>query len=246
MITSTDITMTPLSSPTFVIYFALNLLITCLVYKLSSKLYNACLHLPLLQPFCHPLILSGLTLIVLLNLAAIPTVDYQENSQLIMMMLAPATVAFGVPLYKNLSILSQYRYTIIFPLLLGAIVSPCSALLLLWLFNVDGQLLLSMVSKSITSPIAIDITKLLGGIPAIAVIFVIISGIIGAAVATPLFSILTIKHDISKGLSLGIASHAIGTSSAVKISSKCAAFSVLAMCLNGLLTTVVIVIFSKI
>ncbi|WP_057830382.1 LrgB family protein [Colwellia sp. TT2012] len=82
-----------------------------------------------------------------------------------------------------------------------------------------------------SSPIAIDITKLVGGI-------------IGAALATPLFSLLAIKHDISKGLSLGIASHAIGTSSAVQISEQCAAFSVLAMCLNGLLTTVVIVLFS--
>lgn len=238
--------MTSLFTPTMIIYLVINLLITWLVFKLSSRLYNTCRYLPLLQPFFHPLILSGVTLISLLKLSDIPIVDYQENSQFIMMMLGPATVALGVPLYKNLSVLSRYKSTIIFPLLLGAIISPCSALLLLWIFNVDSALLLSMVSKSITSPIAIDITKLLGGIPAIAVIFVIISGIIGASVATPLFSTLAIKHDISKGLSLGIASHAIGTSSAVQISSQCAAFSVLAMCLNGLFTTLVIVLFSMI
>jgi putative effector of murein hydrolase len=114
------------------------------------------------------------------------------------------------------------------------------------MFKVDNSLLLSMVSKSITSPIAIDITELLGGIPAIAVIFVIVSGIIGAAVAAPLFSMLAIKHDISKGLSLGVASHAIGTANAVQISSQCAAFSVLAMCLNGLFTTLMIVSFTLI
>lgn len=90
---------------------------------------------------------------------------------------------------------------------------------------------------------AIDITKLVGGVPAIAVIFVIISGIIGAAMATPLFSMLAIKHDISKGLSLGIASHAIGTASAVQLSAQCAAFSILGMCLNGLFTTLVIVCY---
>jgi len=236
--------LTPLLSPAMVLYLAINLFITWLVFRLSSNLYKTCQHLPLLQPFCQPLILSGLTLILLLTLLGIPTVDYQENSQIIMMMLAPATVALAVPLYKNLSVLKQYQSTIILPLLLGAIISPCSALLLLWLFNVDSALLLSMVSKSITSPIAIDITKLLGGIPAIAVIFVIISGIIGAAIATPIFSILAIKHDISKGLSLGVASHAIGTSTAVQISSPCAAFSVLAMCLNGLFTTLIIVSFS--
>ena len=219
---------------------AVNLLITCTVFNLSSKLYHYSKHFPL----THPLILSGLVLVALLSAFDIAIEDYQQNSQVIMMMLAPATVALGVPLYKNLAVLAKYKSAIFIPLLLGAIISPCSALLLLWLFKVDSSLLLSMISKSITSPIAIDITKLVGGIPAIAVIFVIISGIIGAALATPLFSLLAIKHDISKGLSLGIASHAIGTSSAVQISEQCAAFAVLATCLNGLLTTLVIVLYS--
>jgi len=231
--------LTPAIPPMIIIALMINLLITWLVFKLSSRLYNTCRQFPLF----HPLILSGVTIIALLSLFGIPTLRYRDNSHLIMMMLAPATVALGVPLYKNLSVLSQYKNTIILPLILGAIISPCSALLLLWLFKVDNTLLLSMVSKSITSPMAIDITKLVGGIPALAVIFVIISGIIGAAIATPLFSMLAIKQDISKGLSLGIASHAIGTSSAVQISAQCAAFSVLAMCLNGLLTTLIITIY---
>lgn len=219
---------------------AINLLITYLVFTVSVKLYHYCNQFPLL----HPLIISGITLVTLLTVFNISIEDYQKNSQVIMMMLAPATVALGVPLYKNLAVLVKYKSTVFIPLILGAIISPCSAILLLCLFKVDSSLLLDMISKSITSPMAIDITKLVGGTPAIAVIFVIISGIIGAALATPLFSLLAIKHDISKGLSLGIASHAIGTSSAVQISEQCAAFSVLAMCLNGLLTTMVIVIFS--
>lgn len=229
-------------SSTMLLMLAVNLSITWLVFKLSSKLYRYCNQFPLM----HPLILSGLALFALLNAFHIPIENYQQNSQLIMMMLAPATVALGVPLYKNLAVLAKYKSAIFLPILLAAIISPCSALLLLWLFNVDSSLLLSMISKSITSPIALDITKLVGGIPAIAVIFVIISGIIGAAVATPLFSLLAIKHDISKGLSLGVASHAIGTSAAVQISEQCAAFSVLAMCLNGLFTTMVIVVFSMV
>jgi len=223
-----------------VMILVLNLSFTYLVFTVSVKLYHHCNQFPLL----HPLILSGITIVALLTIFNISIEDYQKNSQVIMMMLAPATVALGVPLYKNLALLVKYKSAIFIPLILGAIISPCSAILLLWLFQVDSSLLLNMISKSITSPMAIDITKLVGGTPAIAVIFVIISGIIGAALATPLFSLLVIKHDISKGLSLGIASHAIGTSSAVQISEKCAAFSVLAMCLNGLLTTMLIVLFS--
>ncbi len=227
-------------SSTMLIMLTANLLITWFVFTLSTSLYNTCRQFPLF----HPLILSAITLILLLTVFDISIQAYQQNSEVLMMMLAPATVALGVPLYKNLQILSQYKNVICLPLLLGALISPCSALFLLWLFDVDHTLLLSMVSKSITSPIAIDITNIIGGIPALAVIFVIISGIIGAAIATPLFSFLSIEHPISKGLALGVASHAIGTSAALQISDQCAAFSVLAMCLNGVFTTIIIVVYT--
>lgn len=232
--------LTPLTTAAF----AINLLVTWGVFKLSSRLYSAYRKNSLLQPLFHPLIITGVTLIALLKYLGISTEQYQENSQFIMMMLAPATVALGVPLYKNLTVLVKYKYAIVLPMLLGAIISPCSAIFCLWIFEVDTALTLSMISKSITSPIAIDITKIVGGIPAIAVIFVIVSGIIGAAISAPLFTRLVIKHNISKGLALGVASHAIGTSSAIQISEECAAFSVLALSLNGLFTTLIIVIFS--
>ena len=190
-------------SSTILLLLTANLLATWIIFNFANKLYHRINYFPLAQP----LILSGLILVALLTVFDIPIEDYQQNSQVIMMMLAPATVALGVPLYKNIAVLVKYKNAILIPLLSGAFISPCSALLVLWLLGGDDSLLLSMISKSITSPIAIDITKIVGGIPTIAVIFVIISGIIGSALAAPLFSFLAIKHDISKGLSLGIASH---------------------------------------
>ena len=214
-----------------------NIFCTLIIFKFSVKLFQLSNQFALL----HPLIISSGVIMLLLYALNISFESYQEHSEVITYMLSLATVALGVPLYKNLRLLFQYKYSILTPLLLGAIISPASAIFILWLFNVEHNLLLSMVSKSITSPIAIKITEVIGGIPSIAVIFVILSGLIGAAVAEVLFDKLSIKSDISKGLALGIASHAIGTSRAFQISETCAAFSVLAMCLNGIITTSIIV-----
>ena len=90
---------------------ALNLLITYTVFNLSSKLYLFCKHFPLI----HPLILSALVLVALLSVFDIAIEDYQQNSQVIMMMLAPATVALGVPLYKNLAVLAKNKSAIFIP-----------------------------------------------------------------------------------------------------------------------------------
>ena len=194
-------------------------------------------------PLLHPLITASLGLITALYLAGINTQVYIDSTQVLVYMLGPATVALGVPLYNNFSKLMKYKRQLLLPLTLGAITSPLCAVGLLAAFNIDPIVLKSMASKAITSPIAIDITTLLNGIPALAVLFVLISGITGAAFATNLFSILKVKNDISKGIAIGVSAHAIGTARAVQISEECAAFSVIAMCINGITAAVVVVIY---
>jgi putative effector of murein hydrolase len=224
------------------LYIGLSLLATIVIYLLSVRVFNACHQ----NPFLHPLIISCTSLITLLYLFDLSIQSYQGHSQVLVELLSLATVALGLPLYKNLSQLKQSFKTIYLPLLVGAVLSPMTAIILLLVFGVDQLLINSMVSKAITSPIAIDITLLTNGIPAIAVIFVILSGIIGSAVATPLFNKLQINHEMSKGIALGVSAHAIGTARAFQISPKCAAFSVLAMCLNGLITTVAVVLWLQV
>ena len=217
----------------------INISCTLVIFRISVKLFQRSKNFALL----HPLIISSGAIMLLLYALDISFESYKAHSEVITYMLSPATVALGVPLYKNLKLLFHYRYVVLIPLVLGAIISPLSAIAILWLFDVEHSLVLSMASKSITSPIAIQITEVIGGIPSIAVIFVILSGLIGAAVAESLFDKLSIKSDMSKGLALGIASHAIGTAKAFQISETCAAFSVLAMCLNGIVTTLIIVLW---
>lgn len=224
------------------LYIGLSLLVTIVIYLSSVRLFNLCNQ----NPFVHPLIISCSSLIALLYLLDINIQSYQTQSHILVELLSLATVALGLPLYKNLNQLKQSFKTIYLPLLVGAVLSPVTAIILLLVFGVDQLLINSMVSKAITSPIAIDITLLTDGIPAIAVIFVILSGIIGSAIATPLFNQLQIKDEMSKGIALGVSAHAIGTARAFQISPKCAAFSVLAMCLNGLITTVAVVLWLQV
>lgn len=223
-------------------YISLSLFATIVIYIISVRVFSLCKQ----NPLTHPLIISCGSLIGLLYLLEIDVQSYQVHSQVLVELLSLATVALGLPLYKNLGQLKQSFKIIYLPLLVGALLSPISAILLLQIFDVDKLLVNSMVSKAITSPIAIDITLLTEGIPAVAVIFVILSGIIGSAIATPLFSKLQIKNEMSKGVALGVSAHAIGTARAFQLSPKCAAFSVLAMCLNGLITTVSVVIYLQI
>ena len=194
-------------------------------------------------PLLHPLITASLILITALYFFDIDTQIYIDNTQILVYMLGPATVALGVPLYNNFSKLMKYKHQLILPLTLGAIASPLFAIGLLAAFNIEPIVLKSMASKAITSPIAIDITQLLNGIPALAVLFVLVSGITGAAFATNIFSALKVKSDISKGIAIGVSAHAIGTARAIQISEECAAFSVIAMCINGITVAVVVVIY---
>lgn len=209
---------------------------------LASKAFQKSKGFPLL----HPLITASLSLIAFLYLTGIEVETYLVSTELLVYLLAPATVALGVPLYSNTKSLLVYKWQLFLPLLTGAILSPLIAITFLLMFDVDIKVLNSMVSKAITSPIAIDITKLLNGVPALAVLFVLVSGIIGAAFATSLFSVLKIKSDISKGVAIGVSAHAIGTARAIQISEQCAAFSVIAMCLNGVSTAVLVVAYVNI
>ncbi len=206
---------------------------------IASKIFQKSKGFPLL----HPLITASISLIAFLSFTDIKVETYLVSTELLIYLLAPATVALGVPLYSNFKSLMVYKWQLFLPLVAGAILSPLTAIGFLLMFDVDVQVLNSMVSKAITSPIAIDITKLLNGVPALAVLFVLVSGIIGAAFATSLFSLLKVENDISKGVAIGVSAHAIGTARAVQISEQCAAFSVIAMCLNGVTTAVLVVAY---
>ena len=212
------------------------LFLTCFAYLLALKLYEKAGTSPLL----HPLITTSLLVGAMVYLSSTPVEDYQQHAQLLHFLLGPATVALAVPLYRQFHQVSENHRRILLPVLVGGTVAPVSAVLILLALDADLILVLSTWTKSITTPLAMESTLVLGGEPGLAAVIVIITGIIGAVFADKLFKVCRVNDDISKGVALGTVAHAVGTAQAFLKSEKAGAFSSLALCINGVVTAILL------
>ena len=210
------------------------LIATLVAFKFGIIVYEKFNKHTLLQP----IIIAYVILLSLIMYTNTSFEEYFKSVEIIHFFLGPATVALALPLYKNLKYIKSLFLPIVLTLFIAGVFSIVIAVLLLWIFGADLPTMLSMTTKSITAPIAIITSQQIGGIPSLAVGFVLITGIIGALFGTIVFKLINIKHDTSKGFALGLVSHGIGTARAIEISEKAAAFSALAMGLSGIFTAI--------
>ena len=153
-------------------------------------------------------------------------------------LLGPATVALAIPLYRNLGRVRATLVPMCAALLLGSLTAIVSAVLVGGLLGVPVALLASLAPKSVTTPIAMSLAKANGGIPALAAVFVIVTGVFGAIVVTPLMNALGIRDYAARGFAVGLAAHGIGTARAFQVDALAGAFAGIALGLNGALTAV--------
>ncbi|SCK04797.1 LrgB family protein [Vogesella sp. LIG4] len=188
----------------------------------------------------HPLantVLLGATFVVLALLAlGMNFEQYQRGGSFIQFLLGPVTVALAIPLYNNLGRLRRNAGAILCSILIGSIAGVVTAVLCGQLFGLPHQVLLSLAPRSVTTPIAMGVAEVLGGIPALAATFVIVTGIIGAVCARPLARLFGIKDDVVLGVATGVAAHGIGTARVFQLSETAGAFAGLAMGVTGLFT----------
>ncbi len=210
------------------------LIATLAAFKLGIIIYEKCNKHTLLQP----IIIAYVILLSLIIFTNTSFEEYFKSVEIIHFFLGPATVALALPLYKNLKYIKSLFLPIVLTLFIAGVFSIVIAVSLLWVFGADLPTMLSMTTKSITAPIAIITSQQIGGMPSLAVGFVLITGIIGALFGTIVCKLVNIKHDTSKGFALGLVSHGIGTARAIEISEKAAAFSALAMGLSGIFTAI--------
>lgn len=203
------------------------------VYKRSSKAW-------FFQALFHPLITSSTLIICLLYLSKTSISDYQSYTILLSLLLGPATVALALPLYNQCRLLMAMNWRVLIPIIFAGIVSPLLAWTCLKLLDTPLNLQMTVLVKSITTPLAMDAANAIGGLSALAAVLVISSGIIGAVFGPSLFTLLKIKNEAAQGIALGSVSHAIGTARAISISEVCAAFSTLALCVNGIATAIIL------
>ena len=184
----------------------------------------------------NPILLTIASLILFLKLTGISYETYQAGGQLIEFWLKPAVVALGVPLYLQLEMIKKQLLPILLSQLVGCLVGIVSVVLVAKLLGATPDVICSLAPKSVTTPIAMEVSDTTGGIPSLTAAVVVMVGLFGAVFGFKILTLGRVKSPIAQGLSMGTASHAIGTSAAMEVSRKYGAYASLGLTLNGILT----------
>lgn len=203
-------------------------------YLLAISLYRRFNSSPLLLP-----VLIGTLLVVsLLLVTNTPYETYFEGAQFIHFLIGPATVALAIPLYNQLPRLKLLWKPLSLALIIGTCVGLVSSVTLTWLLGGSPEMIISMAPKSATMPIAMALSDYFGGQPSLAAVSVALTGISGSMMASPLLWLLRINDPVVRGVSMGVAAHAIGTARMIQIDETMGAFAALAMGVTGILTAI--------
>ena len=187
----------------------------------------------------NPIFVAIVVIICYLKITKVSFATYRANAQLIEFWLKPAVVALGVPLYMQFKAIQRLWFPLIVAQFIGSCVGIVSAVLVAKLFGASNIVVISMAAKSVTTPIAMEVTTSLGGIPALTAAVVVITGVLGAIMGFKTLSYGHVNSPIAQGLSMGSATHAVGASTAMGHSPKYGAFASLGIILNGIFTSLI-------
>ncbi len=193
----------------------------------------------------NPLLLGSIFVIIFLSLLNIPYADYKASAQPINYLLLPATVSLAVPLYEKLELLKKNMAAIIAGITAGTLVSLVSVLILSLVLRLEHEQYITMLPKSVTTAISMDVSSELGGIAALTGAIVILTGICGNLLAASACKWFHITEPIAKGIAIGTSSHAVGTSKALEMGDVEGAMSGLSIAVAGVLTAVLCPVFSQ-
>jgi predicted murein hydrolase (TIGR00659 family) len=205
-------------------------------YLAADGLARAARRHPLVNPVAIAIALLGAML-------ALTGTDYQtyfNGAQFVHFLLGPATVALGVPLYRNLELVKRNLLPMAAALVVGAMVAIVSALVVAKALGAPRAVLVSLAPKSVTAGVAMAVSETLGGAPPLTAVLVIATGILGAMAVTPLMNALGIRDYAARGFAAGLASHGIGTARAFAVDPVAGVFAGLAMGLNAVVTPALI------
>lgn len=187
---------------------------------------------------CNNLVIAGLLIVAVLKIFNIPYDAYNQGGSLINMFLVPATACLAVTIYSKIDLLKKYWIPVVVGCTVGVITSVASVLTMCRLFGLDREMTMSLLPKSVTTPIASAVAEGNGGIVSIAVAAVIFTGILGNLSGPAMTRLFRVKEPMAVGLAMGACSHAMGTAKALEMGETEGAMSGLAMGLCGLITAV--------
>lgn len=188
----------------------------------------------------HPLITSIALIIAVLKLLEVDYPTFREGTRFIHFLLGPSVVALGYVLYQQMQYIKGNVVSILTAIFVGSVVGIVSVALIGTWMGADATLIATLQPKSVTTPIAMDISRNTGGIPSLTAIVVVLVGLFGSVVGPFVLKALGIESRIAKGLALGASSHGIGTSVALQIGAIEGALSGLAIGLMGVITAIMI------
>lgn len=212
---------------------------TVLLFILLNRLY---------LKFSHPLLLPILTAtcitVIILLVFNIPYETYMEGGQWISKMLGPAVVALAFPLYNQRELIFKYKYSIITSIIVAMFAGLISVVALLLLFGSSKDFILTSLPKSLTTPVAMQVSDIVGGIPPLTAVMVMVAGFTGAILGPVLFKLFKIDTAISRGVAMGSASHGVGLTKLKEYSEEDLSIGSLSMGLSAVVGAFIIPLIS--
>jgi predicted murein hydrolase (TIGR00659 family) len=208
---------------------------TLAAYVVAARISRACGG----HPLANPVVIAAALMIAVLLATGTPYADYFEGAQFVHFLLGPATVALAVPLFRHRVQVRRTLLPMIAALAAGSLTAITSAVGIAWALGAPREIIASLAPKSTTAPIAMALAEPLGGIPALTAVLVVLTGILGAVIVTPLMNALGIRDYAARGFAAGVASHGIGTARAFQVSEEAGTFAGIALGLNGALTALI-------
>ncbi len=212
------------------------LAVTLVVYAVADAISLKTGRHPLANPVPHAMWIIAFFLV--LTGTGYPT--YFSGAQFVHFLLGPATVALAIPLYENRRLVVAAMLPMLAALVIGSLTAILSVMMLSQMAGLPRDVILSLAPKSVTAGVAMGIAESLHANPSLAAVAVVMTGIIGAIIVTPLMNRLGITDFRARGFAVGLASHGIGTARAFQVNEIAGAFAAIAMSLNALVTSLLV------
>ena len=209
---------------------------TLVVYVAAAALYDRVER----APWANPVLWSVIALGAMLLATGTPYPTYFAGAQFVHVLLGPAVVALAWPLWQRRAELRRRSVALVVAATVGGLFAGGSAVLLGALFGLPGEVVRSLASKSVTAPVAMGIAERIGGVPALAAVFAVLTGLVGALSARYLFEGLGVASWAVRGFALGTASHGIGAARALQVHDDAGAYAGIALGLQVLLASLMI------
>lgn len=184
----------------------------------------------------NPLLISIVITIVVLVTAHVDYDVYNQGASYLSWFLTPATVCLAIPLYEQWKLLKKNIKAVLLGIIAGVLTSLGTVWVLAEIMGLSHKEYVTLLPKSITTAIGMGVSEELGGYVTITVAVIVVTGVLGNIFGELICKIFRITDPIARGLSIGSASHAIGTAKAMELGEIEGAMSSLAIAVAGIFT----------